>query len=703
MTDQRSPIRELLSGSQPKLDLSYILAQAKTSAPLADRIQWFHHLLGWLRPLEAARSEHEIDRDPQIRLRFLVQLLRRHVEWQKPFAEVLIKTLDELSALSLFAYAGLPEQQGFVDQISTLWLDIILPPAPDQGDLSKVLRTLFIDVGDADWIREIPDETLSDFCQLLALDKANYDGLWQGYYHELLDALLVLATQIAAISSSRSIWDRSQRPSPETSPAFRLLQKTQSLIATFRPLKVWEPFHLISLQMLQEEASEVQRSLEQALHYVEEHGVNLGLVFRMEHAAQLLGRFSLLCECLQSLPQHKARKGVSTLLANLLASQYSAQSFHDIWQQNIRRLARRMVEHAGHSGEHYVTRTRKEYRKLLLSAGGGGMLTVGTCLIKAAVSKLQAPLLTEAFLHAGNYAGSFLSMQALHLTLATKQPSVTAPHLAVLLSRGSGEEKGLGIVDEIRHVVRSQLAAALGNIGMAIPTAMTLAYLMRHWFGKRLFPEDIAHYTIASLHPWHSFTLFYAALTGVLLWLSSLSAAWLENWIDFHQIPERLSSQRFLDEKLGPGTGAKWAEKLRKHVAGAAGSIFLGMSLALIPFLGKVTGLPLDVRHVTLAAAQLSVALVSVPQAWTASECIAAWSGVVCVGLLNFGVSFALALTLAMRAQNVPLRRKRAVRRALLRLIRREPWSFIWPPRDNTTSEETGSPSGSHALTDKAP
>lgn len=53
--------------------------------------------------------------------------------------------------------------------------------------------------------------------------------------------------------------------------------------------------------------------------------------------------------------------------------------------------------------------------------------------------------------------------------------------------------------------------------------------------------------SVGNLHDLlHSGTVFYAALTGVLLWLSSLGAGWLENWIVYRRLPEALAKHRRL-------------------------------------------------------------------------------------------------------------------------------------------------------------
>jgi site-specific recombinase len=74
----------------------------------------------------------------------------------------------------------------------------------------------------------------------------------------------------------------------------------------------------------------------------------------------------------------------------------------------------------------------------------------------------------------------------------------------------------------------------------------------------------------------------------------------------------------------------------------------------MTPVMGKFFGLPLDVRHVTLStgALVLSVcALGSSGEGWWSAEASAAALGILVIGCLNFGVSFLLALAVALRAR----------------------------------------------------
>ncbi len=680
--------KRLLSGHSSKHDLSYILAQARPSKPLSERLDWMEMLITWLRaPLSPSEGHSREESSSSIRIKFLLQLLDRHPDWKLAVAQLWASLIRDLRGYTMFASLGLGEEKGFADQLTDIMVERILPMTNDTNDLTELLTRLFPEERDSEWVGTLSESMLGTIVQMIEQEAPEKSLLWQALYQEMLDAIQVLATQIAGNGTSPSLLMRLGAPRPLDLSFVRLLQEIMELLPKLRAQGRCSSEDMLALGQILRELDNCQSSMQEAFSYLERHGVNMGLVFRMEHQKNLLRRLLLLIEHLRFTAAGHTTSGVRIMLSELIRSLYATRHFSGIMGNNLERLALRVVEHTGSSGEHYITRTRSEYMHMLFSAAGGGILTVGTTLIKYVVGSLKAPAFIEALANWTNYAGSFILMQAAHFTLATKQPSMTASALAKKLSMGQGSTKGLALAYEIRHIVRSQFAAALGNIGLAIPTALLLAWGMQKSTGRGFFPPDFAIYSVKSLDPLRTLTLFYAALTGVLLWVSSLIAGWFDNWVAFLRLPERLERNRSIRRVFGRHAGIYAAKFLRKNSSGIVGSIALGFFLAFVPFLGKISGLPLDVRHVTLSSAQVAIATFS---AWdkVSPEMIAmAALGIMGTGLLNFGVSFWLALSVATRAQRVRATVKRAVFRRFTSLLREQSFSFIFPTK---RSEEEG-------------
>jgi site-specific recombinase len=334
-----------------------------------------------------------------------------------------------------------------------------------------------------------------------------------------------------------------------------------------------------------------------------------------------------------------------------------------------------------------VTSSRRDYWKMLASAAGGGVVTCGTAIAKFLVKWGYFPLFVDGVLSSMVYAGSFLLMQLLGFTLATKQPSMTAAALAGSISERHDGHQLDRLVPLIARIARSQFAAAVGNISAVIVTAAIFNVVWQKITGDPFLDLKAATTAVRSFDPLHSGTIFFAALTGVLLWISSLVAGWFENWIVFRRVPEAIEHHRY-GKRFGRARMTRAARFLEREAAGFGGSIALGVLLGMVPVFAKFFGLPLDVRHVTLSAGSLTLAVTSAGVkaiGWT--PLISAAVGIAVIGLLNFGVSFALALVVALRARDVPRGESKSLPGAVFRRFLRRPMEFFYPPGESSPGE----------------
>jgi len=120
---------------------------------------------------------------------------------------------------------------------------------------------------------------------------------------------------------------------------------------------------------------------------------------------------------------------------------------------------------------------------------------------------------------------------------------------------------------------------------------------------------------------------------------------------------------------------------LSHHAAGWGTNVSLGFMLGMAPQIGRFTGLPVDVRHVTLNTGIVSLAasgggVESGGLRWT----LLAASGIAVMFVLNLSVSFACSLFSAARAYELPAADMVGILRAVARHLRRSPLSFVRPP-----------------------
>jgi site-specific recombinase len=184
-------------------------------------------------------------------------------------------------------------------------------------------------------------------------------------------------------------------------------------------------------------------------------------------------------------------------------------------------------------------------------------------------------------------------------------------------------------------------------------------------------------------------TALFAAFTGVLLFISSLIAGWVENWFVWHRLDSAIAWNPKIVARLGAARAQRWSVYWRRNISGFSSNISLGLMLGLVPPVLSFFALPVEVRHVTLASGQLAAAvgalglatLATAPSWW----CVA---GIASTGALNLAVSFFLAFRDAMRSRGIRLADRSRIHRAVRRRLRHAPASFLLPPRDAASPVE---------------
>jgi site-specific recombinase len=679
-------------------ELYAILTAADAEAQLAQRIAWLERLARWLRagtlPVllvesrpkgekgeKAAKASKAPSEPPRTaRLRLLVRALEELPVLRAQAARSVASVLRDSSAFLLLSRLGLPGDRSFlaetIDRISRR----VLPMPSDDGELAQVIERLFSTQKDAAWLASLEPELAHKL--VVVLDDGS---TWKPLHRSASDAALLLATRVSALGLSEDIRVRSPSVSLRESPLFQLPRACDALLEMLE-----RHSHASAEQMAEQMQPAVERvrfllaecssTVEQVIRELERFGVSVDVVYRLEVMTKNMVRLRTLIEQLTPGPEQLRARHASQLLARLVEDRIRDRSILDLGRSNLHLLARKIIERAGHTGEHYITATRGEYWKMLGSAAGGGVLTAGTAAMKFMIVWAHLAPFIEGFLAGANYAASFLLMQALGFTLATKQPSMTAAALAATLRETTARPELDELVTMIARITRSQLAAAVGNIGLVIPAAAALDYACATKLGRSFLDHETAEHVLHSLNPFESGTIFYAALTGVLLWLSSIAAGWIENWAVYRRIPEALAHHR-IGRIVGRRSMAWLSRAFSRNLSGAGGNVALGFLLGMTPVLGKFFGLPFDVRHVTLSTGALVLAAGSLGMTealsaglWTA--CL----GIAVIGLLNFGVSFVLALLVALRAREVNRSDRLRLARAIIARLATHPSEFLFPP-----------------------
>lgn len=657
------------AGRTDPVDLVQLLDALDPHAGLAQRHLWLIALLDWVRgdrgSPQAAASRVGLFLDA---VQARPDALQRLQAWWQAFTG----TVDASTLLADFGFAS---RTAFLSELGERLRHKLLPGTPETQDASELFKLAMASAFDARWLAALDDATLQRLGTLLSLPSATPGlTLWQ---RETLEAINYCAGQIRSAGFASDLRQRMSAPSRETQPFHDLATDVEAFRAAFvatprEPLEVDA-----AAARLRERLDACRAAANSVYAHLEEHGISVGLVFMLRQLRERMLRVRELMDCLLSDTPHASTVRLLSRLATVGAERGSLRA---LIASNSSLLAAKLAERSAETGEHYITRTPAEYRSMLAKAAGGGAATALTTWAKFALGALGLAAFWGGFWAGAMYAASFMLIQLMHWTLATKQPAMTAPAMAAKLMDLNSGQAIEDFVDEVAHLVRSQVAAVVGNVGMVVPTVLALSGALWLASGAPMISRAEADYVFKSLSLLSPGTLLFAAFTGVLLFISSLIAGWAENWFVLNRLDSAMRYNPRITAWLGVQRAGRWARFMRENISGFAANISLGFMLGLVPPVLAFFSLGLEARHVTLSSGQLAAAAASyglealrLPQLWW---CVAA---IPLIGLLNLCVSFYFAFQLALRARNVSGVDRARIRAAIFARWRERPGSFFLP------------------------
>ena len=650
----------------PRMDLQQLLDTLAPEAPLAQRHLWLMDALAWVRgdAAEVATSVERVrafvsalEADPALR--------ERWHRWLRAF----ITTVDLTPLLADFGFAP---RTAFLSEFGHRLRRKLLPGTPETRDLADLFSLLLPTRFDVRWIKALDTTTLQ---RLGATLPGQAEPVWND---ALMDALTCCVSQVSATGFAAEIRIRMSDEARAARPFHELPSTFEALRREVRVHGPRSEEAAQAAERLREQLDACRHAAYSVYHHLEEHGISVGIVFRLRQLRERIVRIKQLLDCLLASESGRAN---AALLGDLAQVGIENRSLRALIASSSHLTAAKVAERSAESGEHYITRNAAEYKEMLGKAAGGGFIIAFTTWIKFALYGLGLSAFWGGFAAGFNYAACFVLVMLLHWTVATKQPAVTAPAMVAKLKDIKATGAVRRFVDEIAHLFRSQIAAILGNIGMVIPTVLLISALLQFFRGEAIIGPEKAMHVMHDLHLLGP-TLFFAAFTGVLLFASSIVAGWVENWFVLHNLDSAIAHNPRFTRVLGRARAARWAAWLRTNMSGLAANISLGFMLGLVPAFAQFFGLGLDVRHVTLSAGQLTAAgfaigleVLRMPEFWWAA------ASVLFIGPLNLTVSFYLAFRLALQAQAVSTTNRQVIGAAIRRRLRAAPLSFLVPPR----------------------
>jgi site-specific recombinase len=601
-------------------------------------------------------------------------------EVRERFGTALAALLAETDATDLVACAGIPGHRGFFSEFGDRLANHLLPSPVDERDLRGLVHRLYRTEAA---VRSFGGLPLDLFHRVsTAFRDAPPSGAWDGLRNAFADGFRLLLSRVEAEGLSPKVRARASAGPVSASPFHRIRAAGDALLGAWLGgqgvSEASARFRKVSGEC-RKETRVIQQHLEGA-------GVSVDIVFSLEVIDRCLTRTALMTEIMETPAGPRRSRAVHRLLFRLFLTAHEDRSLRHLASWNLQLLNRKIVDRSGETGEHYIARNLREYRHIWLAAAGGGVLTVGTAVVKSIIHGWHLPALPEGLLYGLNYAVSFLGLQHLGLILATKQPAMTAARFAGIMRESEGEDREDRIADAAARLTSSQLAAVSANVVVVAAGAALYSWLFLLAFGRPFMHEEEALETLRVMSPIDSMTIWYAALTGVVLWLASVAGGWFDNWVVYHRIADGLS-HRPAGTARGGRLLARAGRALSRHAAGWGTNVSLGFMLGMMPEIGRFTGLPADVRHVTLNTGIVSLAASAGVEsganqlAWL----IRAIAGIGVMFVLNLSVSFACSLFSAARAYELPAADVRGILKGIGRRLVRTPLEFIRPPRSSAS------------------
>jgi site-specific recombinase len=656
------------------MDLAQLLEQLAPDAALAERHLWLIHLLDWVRGNGTSAA------DAVGRVQIFLDTVEAQPALQDKLRAWWLALADKVDMTTLLADFGFAPRNALFSEVAERLRTKLLPGSPETIDASELFMLALPVASDAKWIAALPEPLLQRMTALLrAPDATGITGAthWQ---YLLLDAITYCAGQILSTGFAPELRLRMSETAREAQPFHALIRDVEQLRRQVLAMPADPQAVEQAAQQLRDRLEACRSAAATVYAHLEDHGISVGLVFRIRQLRERILRVRDLLDCLLSATPTLAG---ARLLSKLVLVAQERRSLRALMASNSSLLAAKVAERSAETGEHYITRDGAEYRSMLAKASGGGAVMAFTTLAKFALYALALSPFWAGFAAGVNYALSFVLIQLLHFTVATKQPAMTAPAMAAKLKDLGTGEAVEAFVDEVTHLVRSQVAAVLGNVLVVFPAVLVLCLLFALLKGApTLSPETAAH-SLKSLHLLGPSVLF-AAFTGVLLFASSIIAGWTENWFVLHRLDSAMQYNPRITHMLGTARAARWAQFLRENISGFAANVSLGFMLGLVPVIATFFGLGLDVRHVTLSTGQVAAAMATLgTQAWHTPGFWWALATLPLLGALNVTVSFYLAFRLAMRAQNVTGVERNNIYAAIRARLRRAPLGFFMPARSS--------------------
>jgi site-specific recombinase len=646
---------------------------------IKDREGALNYLVGFvnlMRPRSESAEETE---------RRFADALRMLQQYPTVFNNLKIAILAQLinsNLMPLLTESGITVSRGAGRELYARLKHKFIPALQDPHDFLYLLNRIFYRKDDYEWVERLGHVRWVQFFEAIGLSLSGNENV---ITRQALTALQILSAGVAQLGWEREVLHNApfkplQGDNPFATQQYLVAALREQLQANNNAAAIKELSHQIK-HAIEECLEVVQYIREQTA----EKGASLSQTFILFQMEQKLNRMLLVLDIVDTDEKIDVSR-MTDLFITVIRNENRKNSLREFLSQTTRLLAYQIAEHKGKKGNKYITSSPKEYWQMILSAMWGGLIVCFVAIFKILLGMVHMALFWHGFAYSINYSLGFIAIEETKATLATKQPAFTASAVASSLdTRKSDNTPNLyNLAVTVSKVSRSQIASFIGNLIIVFPVTYVLAWLFDLSFGHPLVGGQKAIELLENQHPWQSLSLLYACNTGVFLFLSGIIAGYVQNKINYGRIGQRLTEHPVLRLYISRNRLERISHYLTEHSGSLIGNISLGFFLGMASTVGNIFGIPFDIRHITIAAANTSIGLYGVVQSvgWnhvSFSYMTAVVAGVLGIGFLNFLVSFSLAFVVAVRSRGIHLRDYFAFLGILWKYFRSRPLDFFRP------------------------
>lgn len=650
----------------------------------ADNLEFLVDLVAHFRP-------EKLEKNKPVSIQSLLDYLEENAVKRYAMSVYLRNLFQNRRFTSILTDSGIIRDAYFMREVRERIVSKILPEQPEPDTLQFLLNQVFYKQRDIEWIQEISLLEINQLVMLLDL-KTIYDledSSSNSPLIEIVNGISLLIQRISGRALEQDVLIMVPEYEDIQSP-FELFEKKLDVIIS--KIVHQRNFSVSAADVDFQDLGSLLQGCHQIINTAFDNSAKFGISIRVNQSLlrirQQLFRIEALLPLLATDSEEDKRDNSIYLAIKLIKYNCKKNNIRRLMLDSTQTIAYEVTRHTAKTGEHYITESKKEYMHMLLTAMGGGLVVGFLCLFKVVLGKAEVSDFGHAFLYSMNYAFGFILIYLLGFTLATKQPAMTAATIVKSIENGLSDsvndaDRHRSFAILFSHLFRSQFIAFVGNVFIAFPVALLLIWSLQGVAGFHIVDQHKSQVLMKDLNPIESWAILHAAIAGVFLFLSGIISGSISNKIKHKKIYNRIKEHPILKISLGKERAQRFASWIERKWAGVASNFWFGVFLGSTASIGIFLGLNLDIRHITFASGNMALGLFGNDFQTGWYPILMGILGIGIIGFMNFIVSFALSLWLALRSRDIPISELRYLFHSVWLYFKYKPLAFFLPVRDS--------------------